>query len=484
MATVIDLGQKVKAKYPEYNNMTDWEVGTRVKAKYPEYSDFTDVPNPDAKPTNPLEGGVMGTIANTLFKNTGELVGQAVGTVADLGKAVTTPGGVQQLINAPTDQFKQIYPFLGRFVDQPASQVIKHQAGVALGTAAEQAPFSSTLQSVASTAGGRILGTAVKSGGIVGAATTAQGLKDNLPALDVAKQGAIGALAGAAVGGGLQALGEGAVKLMEKWPEHLYNNALGVKAKDILAGKSPSGTLIKKGVIGTLGSIQDAQEAVASEAQSQIADTLQNSTKTVNFEQMFSDIADSLNTTYKSSFTPLNIKEYVASVAPQVSDLINQTEVPIQDANLVRSSIDEALGSRAFMGAQMPFKKQVVADVTNTLRETVKGLEPDVRPLFSDWSTAIRTTDAIDATLARRGASDVLSLKDIGAAGVGGVIKGGPGAIVGYAGRKLIESPAVKTLAAVGLDRVVAAMTYLNQLPGTTRLELLQAISQEITKKR
>ena len=40
MPTIIDLGQKVKAKYPEYTDMSDEEVGRRVKAKYPEYSDF------------------------------------------------------------------------------------------------------------------------------------------------------------------------------------------------------------------------------------------------------------------------------------------------------------------------------------------------------------------------------------------------------------------------------------------------------------
>lgn len=42
--TIIDLGRKVKAKYPEYNDMSDEEVGRKVKAKFPgEYDDFIDV---------------------------------------------------------------------------------------------------------------------------------------------------------------------------------------------------------------------------------------------------------------------------------------------------------------------------------------------------------------------------------------------------------------------------------------------------------
>lgn len=37
MPTIEELGQKTKAKYPEYASMSDLEVGQRVLAKYPEY---------------------------------------------------------------------------------------------------------------------------------------------------------------------------------------------------------------------------------------------------------------------------------------------------------------------------------------------------------------------------------------------------------------------------------------------------------------
>src|SRR5215468_9323072 len=42
--TIIELGQRVKQKYPEYADLDDAEVGRRVKEKYPsEYADFSDV---------------------------------------------------------------------------------------------------------------------------------------------------------------------------------------------------------------------------------------------------------------------------------------------------------------------------------------------------------------------------------------------------------------------------------------------------------
>ncbi len=43
MPTLDELGQKVKAKYPQYADIPDAELGAKVKAKYPDaYKDFTD----------------------------------------------------------------------------------------------------------------------------------------------------------------------------------------------------------------------------------------------------------------------------------------------------------------------------------------------------------------------------------------------------------------------------------------------------------
>jgi hypothetical protein len=44
MPTIVDLGQKIKAKYPgQYDDMNDADVGRRIKAKFPgSYDDFSD----------------------------------------------------------------------------------------------------------------------------------------------------------------------------------------------------------------------------------------------------------------------------------------------------------------------------------------------------------------------------------------------------------------------------------------------------------
>lgn len=55
--TVEDLGKLVKSKYPgSYDSMADAEVGQKVKAKYPEYSQFADMPS----------GGTPGIVSSAI----------------------------------------------------------------------------------------------------------------------------------------------------------------------------------------------------------------------------------------------------------------------------------------------------------------------------------------------------------------------------------------------------------------------------------
>lgn len=77
--TVIDLGRKVKAKYPEYSHIDDADLGRRIQAKYPEYAHFTDVPGSGFAPYHvpgeltgpsapPPEGFIPATIHKTQQK--------------------------------------------------------------------------------------------------------------------------------------------------------------------------------------------------------------------------------------------------------------------------------------------------------------------------------------------------------------------------------------------------------------------------------
>lgn len=73
MPDVIELGKRVKAKYPEYADMSDADVGRKVKAKYPEYNDFADVSDAPEKSV----GGFIENAWKSAKKAGGQLVNMA-----------------------------------------------------------------------------------------------------------------------------------------------------------------------------------------------------------------------------------------------------------------------------------------------------------------------------------------------------------------------------------------------------------------------
>lgn len=107
MATIIDLGQKVKAKYPgQYDDLSDEEVGRKVKAKYPtEYADFSDTQKTSVfkkitSGVNEEDKNLINWGIPTAFKGVQKATDIASGAVKAtgipwlVGKAVQAAGGV------------------------------------------------------------------------------------------------------------------------------------------------------------------------------------------------------------------------------------------------------------------------------------------------------------------------------------------------------------------------------------------------------
>lgn len=96
--TVVELGQRVKTKYPgDYDDLDDAEVGRRIKLKYPgDYDDFSDAPAPST-PTPPIDNSLktFGTAALSrinpinwakgAFDTAASLVNDPVGTLVAAG---------------------------------------------------------------------------------------------------------------------------------------------------------------------------------------------------------------------------------------------------------------------------------------------------------------------------------------------------------------------------------------------------------------
>ncbi len=116
--TVLDLGQKVKAKYPgEYDDIEDAELGRRVKAKHPEYADFADVQLPGA------------------LSQIGTSIGNAITGLAKTGFAVSPLGMASEAAgfgNGPQALVKGLYDAQA---DQARQAQEKLKAGNYLGGA-------------------------------------------------------------------------------------------------------------------------------------------------------------------------------------------------------------------------------------------------------------------------------------------------------------------------------------------------------------
>ena len=114
--TVEDLGKLVKKKYPDaYGQLSDIEVGQKVKAKYPQYSQFAD-----AKPKLPIRRGSLtgrepGEDHRTGLQQVGDLVKGTMEGPAALGLGVAgVLGGGEAAIEAGSALLSGSYrPALG-----------------------------------------------------------------------------------------------------------------------------------------------------------------------------------------------------------------------------------------------------------------------------------------------------------------------------------------------------------------------------------
>lgn len=172
MATIIDLGRQTKAKYPQYQDLSDEEVGRRVKQKYPtQYSDFTDT-FPTGEPAHVQKSfiqklkSVGSTIGNALTSSE-QTLGKGLSTVFDrntqqtVADVNTKEGQSQQMLITAihnetdpvkkqhlADTLKKIYntnytPVTAESLNEGFGLSNKQVIGAALGTALDVASFGS-----------------------------------------------------------------------------------------------------------------------------------------------------------------------------------------------------------------------------------------------------------------------------------------------------------------------------------------------------
>lgn len=283
-----------------------------------------------------------------------------------------------------------------------------------------------------------------------GALGTAQGITDNKSIGESLKEGLISGTVGAVLGGSLQGVSEVVRGLTApSLTKKIYDSALGVSKKTAQSGKSPSTQLIKEGVIGTAHGIYDRAQTTIDDVEPQINALLRSSPKSVKLESVLSSLAHGVNTAVgnegKGAITSTEMKQIIQDSLPQVRTLLGKDELTLAEANQLRQIMDRTLGDRAFTGATLPFKKDVLFDASNSLRRLVQSLAPETKALFKQYSTSVQTIKALNSEMNKPHVlRHMLSLL----AGVGG---GLPGLLAG-ATNEVAQTTAAKTATAVGLN--------------------------------
>jgi hypothetical protein len=117
MATVIDLGKAIKAKYPQYADMDDAELGRKMKEKYPQYSDYSEVSG-EAPAAAPEEEGFIPGVKRVLKEGQGRMeraadyygggvAGKMAAPLLGAGAAIGTLGGLAFEGVKAVDKFAQ-----------------------------------------------------------------------------------------------------------------------------------------------------------------------------------------------------------------------------------------------------------------------------------------------------------------------------------------------------------------------------------------
>jgi len=224
---VEEIGRRTKAKYPQYQHLSDADVGQRVSAKYPQYQEQTDQPSLGQK----LGDMFLGR-SSSMGRGLGLARGAEESSQAELGAQETASKLQQQALSLPEGDpnreralsvVRDTSGGIGEQLSQEAvgEGITRPYGKQALGVAGEVGSYllpGAIAPITGATALGRVGQGALQgalSGGIYGA-TSPEAESVPEAAGMAAKHAATGAAVGGAISGGVEgvgAVGRGAKKL-------------------------------------------------------------------------------------------------------------------------------------------------------------------------------------------------------------------------------------------------------------------------------
>lgn len=493
--TVQELGQLMKQKYPQYQDIPDDELGNRILAKYPEYQN--QISRPEIKETKGTAEKVLGGIASItggkkMVETGAQLLGGGQESLATQNSQV-----VESLITQAkkfplghprrTDLLKQAHNTAQQYsaIADERLASLPTQKEVA-GSAVKLGTTIGTLglgAATAKTALGRIAETGAKLGGLSAVSGGATAFEEGLGKSEAVK-GAIGSgLVGFGLGTAGQSIAELATYLTSPAiTEGLYNKALGIPKKVIEKGKSPSSRFLEEGISGTKKGILSKATAMSQDSEKQIENILKTSKRVHNSKDVIQQIQSELQKKFSNTLGPDDIKTIVDKLP--INKL--RTGLKVNDAtlNALRKELDNNfLGNARWLGESTTERILGLKTATNVMRGIVQKADSRLPAIFSRWSDAITASRSLRSELAKphimSNMLELLTSLVIGGATGGISLEGLKNALYTFGALNAAQSTPVKTGLATGLSKLGQIKSV--GLGGVAKT-LVPGISAEVTK--
>ena len=474
--TYAELGQRVKAKYPDYASVSDEELGMKVAQKHPEYQAMIEEKKQEAP-------SFLSKVGTGMAKDFGEFMQPTIGaakgaaeTVLNLGNLGTQTLG--KIVGADTKSQDQFTENIKQKYLQPTNW---QQAG---GKLIEQGAELFTPVGIESSAA-KLTAKApaiVKFGSKILASGAENALKTYLQTggnLDQTKEaGVVGALA--------PAITEVAKKPLTLIAEKLYQSAL--KPSTTLgksAIKDIIGTALKEKVWLTNGGVERAAQKI-DDLESKLGDVL-GTTKIVNGVETFvpGTATGVIPTTKLKSFVD-PIRKFFETVDVQGSkdaqEYIDKTVqdfaekypdgIPVGEAQKLKVNTMRYL--RSAYGELSSVQKEAQKQITRFLKEGIVEKAPVVGDINARLAKLYALDGALEKASARIGNLNLLGL----GSKIGAAAGGKPGAVIGVIA-DLIDKPWAKSGAAIGLNELAKAAEKVGKAGKVSIPLLMRYLSQQ-----
>ena len=399
--TTEEFGQKIKQKYPQYNELSDLEVGQKMLIKYPQYQ-------------NTIQDDITGNKVDTFLSGHSVLKGISdyIGTTG-LGKGLAqglflkfTPEGKDLLNRLSTGEITTAE--VENIIGKPANA--KEIYGSALRTFGSIAAFGKP----APTALGRIgVGTGI--GTIIG---TGQALEQGGNVKQVAKGGAIGAGVGFAVSGLVEAAGAlirgiSQSKGVKKATGGIYTKELQPPKKDVINeikygfksfGEQVADVVDDKGkpvYVGTYNTLlKNAKTEIATKTP-QLEELISSAPKTtITRNEVSKNILQTMENKY-GKLTSAQIKQinFEVSRMPEVMDLTELLNAKRMYDKLIPTNFWSKINDPA-----ISFPSLVKYILRDNARQVInmKTNNPLIQQLNNEISVAIDVRDLVSTQIAQR----------------------------------------------------------------------------------